>query len=68
MEDHHKQMEIAIIRANVVEDGEVIMVRFLNELNRETANIVKLQQYVELEDMVHMGIKMEGQLKRNMNI
>jgi len=36
-------MEIAIIRANVVEDGEVIMVRFLNELNRETTNIVKLQ-------------------------
>jgi len=43
MEDHHKQMEIVIIRANVVEDGEVIMVRFLNELNRETTNIVKLQ-------------------------
>jgi hypothetical protein len=68
MEDHHKQMEIAIIRANVVEDGEIIMVRFLNELNKETANIVKLQQYVELENMVHMAIKVEGQLKRNRNI
>jgi hypothetical protein len=43
MEDHHKKMEIAIIRANVVEDGEIIMVRFLNELNRETTNIVELQ-------------------------
>ena len=35
------------------------MVRFLNGLNREIANVVELQHYVELEDMVHMAIEVE---------
>jgi ABC-type oligopeptide transport system ATPase subunit len=57
-------MEIAMIRANVVEDREATMARFLNGLNRDTANVVELQHYVELEDMVHMTMKVERQLKR----
>ena len=40
------------------------MARFLNGLNRDIANVVELQHYVELEDMVHMAIKVEQQLKR----
>uniref|UniRef100_A0A2N9EMT7 Reverse transcriptase n=1 Tax=Fagus sylvatica TaxID=28930 RepID=A0A2N9EMT7_FAGSY len=40
------------------------MARFLNGLNRDIANVVELQHYVELEDMVHMAIKVERQLKR----
>ena len=40
------------------------MVRFLNGLNRDIANVVKLQHYMELEDMVHMAIKVERQLER----
>ena len=39
------------------------MARFLASLNREIANIVELQHYVELEDMVHMAMKVERQLK-----
>ena len=62
--DYHKEMEIAMIRANVEEDREAIMARFLNGLNRDIANVVELQHYVELKDMVHMVIKMERQLKR----
>jgi hypothetical protein len=46
-------MEIAMIQANVVEDRESTMARFLNGLNRDIANMVELQHYVELEDMVH---------------
>ena len=64
MDDYHKEMEIAMIWANVAEDKEAIMVRFLNGLNRDIANVVELQHYVELEDMVHMEIKVERQLKR----
>jgi hypothetical protein len=52
-------MEIALIRANVVEDREATMARFLNGLNRDIANVVELQHYVELEYMVHMAIKVE---------
>ena len=36
------------------------MARFLNGLNRDTANVVELQHYVELEDM---ATKVERQLR-----
>ncbi|KAJ9707529.1 hypothetical protein PVL29_002526 [Vitis rotundifolia] len=64
MDDYHKEMELAMIRANVEEDREATMARFLNGLNRDIANVVELQHYMELEDMVHMAIKVERQLKR----
>ena len=64
MDDYYKEMEIALIRINVEEDREATMARFLNELNWDIANVVELQHYVEMEDMVHMAIKVEWQLKR----
>ena len=57
MDDSHKEMKIAMIRANVGEDREATMTRFLNGLNQYIANVVELQHYVELEDMVHTAIK-----------
>ena len=59
MDDYHKEMEITMIRANVEEDREATMARFLNGLNWDIVNVVELQHYVELEDMVHMAIKVE---------
>jgi hypothetical protein len=53
-----------MIRANVEEDREATMARFLHGLNREIADIVELQHYVELMDMVHQAIKVEEQFKR----
>ena len=64
VDDYHKEMEIAMIRASVEEDREATMERFLNGLNRDIANVVELQHYVELEDMTHMAIKVKRQLKR----
>ncbi|KAK0587545.1 hypothetical protein LWI29_024676 [Acer saccharum] len=64
VEDYYKEMEIAMIRADVEEDREATMARFLNGLNRDIANVVEMQHYVELTDMVHMAIKVEQQLKR----
>jgi len=43
VEDYHKEMEIAMIRNNMVEDREATMTRFFNDLNKEIANVVKLQ-------------------------
>ena len=48
-----------MIQANVEEDWEATMARFLAGLNREIANIVEIQYHVELEDMVHMAMKVE---------
>jgi hypothetical protein len=53
VDDYFKEMEIAMIRANVDEDREATMVKFLNGLNQDNTNMV------ELEDMVHMVIKVE---------
>ncbi|RVW82856.1 hypothetical protein CK203_051154 [Vitis vinifera] len=64
VDDYHKEMEIAMIQVNVEEDRVATMARFLNGLNRDIANMVELQHYVELKDMVHMAIKVERQLKR----
>jgi RNA-splicing ligase RtcB len=64
IEDYYKEMEIAMIRANVKEDREATMARFLIGLNREIHDKVEMQHYLELEDMVHMAIKVEQQLKR----
>ena len=42
VDEYHKEIEIAMIRTNVVEDREAIMARFLNGLNRDIANVVEL--------------------------
>jgi uncharacterized Zn finger protein len=64
VEEYQKELEVAMIRVNVNEDEEVTMSRFLNGLNRDIANVVELQSHVELEELVHLAIKVEGQLKR----
>lgn len=63
VEDYYKEIEIAMIRADVKEDWEATMVIFLAGLNRDIANMVDLQHYVEVVDMFHMAIKVEKQLK-----
>ena len=50
---------MAMIRANIEEDREATMARFLLSLNHEISNLVELHHYVDLEDMVHMVIKVE---------
>ena len=64
MEKYYKEMKVAMGRTNIEEDREATMARFLAGLNREIQNVVELQHYVELEDMVHMAIKIENQVKR----
>jgi len=54
-----KEMKIVMIRANVKEDKEAIMARFMNGLNHDITYIVELHHYVELEEMVHLAMKME---------
>jgi hypothetical protein len=40
IEDYHNEIEIAMIKANVTEDREATMTRFLNGLNREINNVI----------------------------
>ncbi|XP_060675255.1 uncharacterized protein LOC132804574 [Ziziphus jujuba] len=64
VEDYYKEMEMLMMRLNLNEDREATMERFLGGLNREIANQLELQQYVELEEMLHVVIKLEHQFKR----
>ena len=64
VDEYYKEMEIMMIQGNVTKDSEAMMARFLNGLNKEIANVVELQHYIELEDMVHMAMKVERQIKR----
>src|SRR5215470_9822718 len=56
-------MEIAMMRANVEEDREATMARFIGGLKKEIADVVELQHYVEMEDLLHKAIQVERQLK-----
>ena len=64
VEDYYKEMGIAMTRANIDEYQEATMARFLAGLNHKIANLVELHHYVEFEDLVHIAIKIENQLKR----
>ena len=47
VEDYYKKMEIAMIRANVEEDREATMARFIGGLKKEIVDVVELQHYID---------------------
>ncbi|XP_027169960.1 uncharacterized protein LOC113769852 [Coffea eugenioides] len=57
-------MEILMLRADIMEDREATMARFLNGLRPEIADQVELHHYVELGNLVEKGIKIERRIKR----
>jgi len=48
VEEYHKDMEMALIRANLHEDGDTLIVRFLNGFNYDIRDIVELHNYLDL--------------------
>ena len=64
MNEYFKEMEIVMIRANASKDREATMTRFFNGLNKDIDNVVKLQHCMKIEDIVHLTVKMEKQLRR----
>jgi hypothetical protein len=64
VKDYYKKMQVTMIWENVVEDREATMARFLNRLNCKITNVIELQHYMKLDDIVDMDKKAEQQLKR----
>ncbi|XP_071926096.1 uncharacterized protein [Coffea arabica] len=54
-------MEVAMIRANIQDDSEATMARFLNGLNPEIRKKVELQDHFELQQMVSYAEKVKKQ-------
>jgi hypothetical protein len=42
VENYHKEIKVTMIRANVEEDWEATMARFLSGLNRDIVNVIEL--------------------------
>ena len=63
VEEYYKEMEIAMIRANVTEDDEQTMARFLNGLNHPIKKIADFQPYSNLIELVHQSTKAERQVQ-----
>ena len=64
VEEYHKEMELLIMRAQIDESEEVTMARFVDGLRRDIRDIVELQTYRSMDDLVQLAIKVEGQVRR----
>ena len=63
VEEYYKEMEIAMIRANVTSDDEQTMARLLNGLNHPINKIADFQPYSNLLELVHQATKAERQVQ-----
>jgi hypothetical protein len=65
VEEYYKEMEKAMIRANVYEDEEQTIACFMAGLHRNIQRIVEFQPYQSLIDLVHQATKVERQLQQD---
>lgn len=56
-------MKMLMICTNIKEKGETLMAHFIVGLNPEISEVVELQYYLEIGDLVEKAIKVEKQLK-----
>nr|XP_027074619.1 uncharacterized protein LOC113698868 [Coffea arabica] len=59
VKDYDKEIEMAMMRANIQENGEVTMARFLKGLNPDLQEALELQHYVDIHDLLELAIKVE---------
>lgn len=64
VEEYYKELEILMLRADVQEDREATMARFMGGLNRDIMDRLEVHHYVEIEELLHKAIMFEQQLKR----
>jgi len=64
VDEYYKEMEKAMIRANVYEDEEQTIARFMSGLHHNIQHIVEFQQYHNLVELVHQASKAERQLQQ----
>jgi hypothetical protein len=66
VDEYYKEMEKAMIRANVYEDEEQSIARFMSGLYQNIQRIVEFQQYHNLIELVHQASKAKRQLQQDM--
>ncbi|RDX86175.1 hypothetical protein CR513_32521, partial [Mucuna pruriens] len=66
VEEYYKDMEVALMRANMLESNEATMAQFLHDLNKEIHDVVELYHYTCLDDLVHKATRVESQQRRRL--
>ena len=64
VEDYYKEMEMAIMKTDLCEDGKATMARFLHGLRSEIIEVVELQHYLDMNEMLEKAVTVEQRLKR----
>ena len=64
VEDYYKKMDTLMDRLDLDEVMEDLMARFLNGLNTEIADKTDLQPYSNIEELLHIAIKIERQIQQ----
>ena len=64
VEDYFKEIEMVMMRADIREDEEATMARFLGGLRPEIADIVEVQHYLDMGELLDKAIKVERRFKR----
>lgn len=60
VDEYHKKLEICLMRAKMSDSQEATMTIFLHGLNRDIQDIVELQSYTNLNELVHRSIKVKN--------
>lgn len=64
VEEYYKEMETLMLRADIQEDNEATMSRFIGGLNRDIIDRLEVTHYEELEELYHKAVMFEKQIKR----
>ena len=66
MDAYFKELETLLLKVNLKESEEAVIVRFVSGLRRDIQDVVELQEYSSLGSLVHLAMKVEAQIaKRN---
>ncbi|XP_048608726.1 uncharacterized protein LOC125584385 [Brassica napus] len=64
VEDYHQEMETLMLKADLEEEVEATMARFQGGLNRDIQDRLELQEYEDMDELLHKAILIEQQNKR----
>jgi hypothetical protein len=64
VDEYYKQMELLVVRAEIREDPESKMARFLGGLNEEIAGFVEMFPYHSLQDLVDQAKRTERKIQQ----
>lgn len=59
VDECYKEIEMLMIYVDIREEGEALMAYFIAGLNPKISEVVELQHYLEIGDLVEKSIKIE---------